>query len=172
MDSIIRSLSDFWGEIRMKMLSVVVILFASATWLRAADPEGFALWKAAAVNHSGKELASKIDDQRFAWQSLGTYQNHLIGISHREGDGSAELHETQVDILIVESGEATLVVGGTMVEPKTAKPHEVRGSSIEGGEMKQLSPGDIVHIPAKIPHQLKIAAGKTFTYLVIKVDSQ
>jgi len=155
----------------MKMLSVVVVLLASATWVRAADPEGFGLWKGDAVKNSGKELASKIDDQRFAWQPLATYQNHLMGISHREGDGSAELHETQADIMIVESGEATLMVGGTMVEPKTVKPHEVRGSSIEGGAIKQLTPGDVVHIPAKVPHQLKIATGKTFTYLVIKVDS-
>jgi len=155
----------------MKMLSVVVLLLASATWLRAADPDGFGLWKGDAVKNSGKELASQIDDQKFAWQPLGTYQNHLMGISHREGDGSAELHETQVDILIVESGEASLVVGGTMVEPKTLKPHEVRGKSIEGGEIKQLTPGDVVHIPAKVPHQLKIASGKTFTYLVVKVDS-
>ena len=158
-------------KIRMKMLSVVVVLLASATILRAADPEGFGLWKGAAVKNSGNELASKIDDQKFAWQALGTYGNHLMGISHREGDGSAELHETQTDIMIVESGEATLVVGGTMVEPKTVKPHEVRGSSIEGGLIKQLSSGDIVHIPAKVPHQLKIASGRTFTYLVVKVDS-
>jgi len=155
----------------MKMLCLVAILLASSTRLCAADPEGFALWKADAVKNSGKELSKKIDDQKFAWLALGTYQNHLMGVSHREGDGSAELHETQVDILIVESGEATLVVGGTMVAPKTVKPHEVRGTSIEGGESKQLTPGDVVHIPAKIPHQLKIASGKEFTYLVVKVDS-
>jgi mannose-6-phosphate isomerase-like protein (cupin superfamily) len=155
----------------MKVLSVAIVLLASTSLLRAADPEGFGLWKGSAVKDSGKQLASKIDDQKFAWQPLATYQNHLMGISHREGDGSAELHETQVDILIVESGEATLVVGGTMVAPKTIKPHEVRGTSIEGGEIKQVAPGDVIHIPAKVPHQLKIANGKTFTYLVIKVDS-
>jgi uncharacterized RmlC-like cupin family protein len=55
---------------------------------------------------------------------------------------------------------------------KRSSPHEVRGSSIEGGETKQLGPGDIVHIPAKVPYQLKIAAGTAFTYLVIKVDSK
>jgi mannose-6-phosphate isomerase-like protein (cupin superfamily) len=156
----------------MKTLSLFVVLLTSATSLHAADPEGFALWKGAAVKNSGEQLAGKIDDQKFAWKELATYENHLIGISHRAGDGSAELHETQVDILIVESGEATLVVGGTMVKPKTVKPHEVRGSSIQGGETKQLGPGDIIHIPAKMPHQLKIDTGKTFTYLVIKVDSK
>ncbi len=96
----------------------------------------------------------------------------MIGISHREGDGSAEMHEAQVDIWIVESGEATLVLGGKIVEPKTVKPHEIRGTSIDGGTISQLTAGDIVHIPVKIPHQLKIAAGKTFTYTVIKVDSK
>jgi mannose-6-phosphate isomerase-like protein (cupin superfamily) len=156
----------------MKKLSLLVLLLTSATWLHAADPEGFGLWKGAAVANSGKDLASKIDDQKFAWQPLATYDNHLMGISHREGDGSAELHETQADIMIVESGGATLIVGGTMVAPKTVKPHEVRGTSIEGGETKQLTPGDVVHIPAKVPHQLKIAAGTEFTYLVIKVDAK
>ena len=91
-----------------------------------------------------------------------------MGISRREGDGSAEVHETQVDVWIVQDGE---VVGGTMVEPKTVKPHEIRGTSIDGGEKQSLKAGDIVHIPVKVPHQLKIAPGKTFTYLVIKVDS-
>lgn len=147
-------------------------VFISATALAATDPQGFGLWKATAIKKSGEELSHKIDDQKFSWQGLGTYDNHLIGISHREGDGSAELHETQTDIMIVDTGNATLVVGGKMVAPKTVKPHEVRGTSIEGGEIKQLSPGDIVHIPANIPHQLKIAAGTKFTYLVIKVDTK
>jgi len=154
----------------MKLLSVFLVVLLVAGGLHAADPEGFALWKAASVKNSQRELASKIDGQKFAWEALGTYENHLMGISHREGDGSAELHETQVDILIVQTGEAKLVVGGTMLEPKTVKPHEVRGSSIEGGETKSLAPGDIVHIPANVPHQLKISSGQKFNYLVVKVD--
>ena len=156
----------------MKMLSVVVLLLVSATLLSAADPEGFGLWKGSMVRNSGKELSGKIDDQKFAFLPMGTYGNHYMGISYREGDGLAEMHETQVDVLIVENGEATLVVGGTMNEPKTVKPNEVRGSSITGGEVKQLGVGDVVHIPAKVPHQLKIASGTKFTYLVVKVDAK
>ena len=156
----------------MKLLSAFLMVLISSVCLRAADPEGFALWKGASVKNSQRDLAGKIDDQKFAWEALGTYENHLVGISHREGDGSAELHETQVDILIVQTGEATLIVGGTMLEPKTVKAHEVRGTSIEGGETKSLVPGDIVHIPANVPHQLKISNGQKFNYLVVKVDSK
>jgi mannose-6-phosphate isomerase-like protein (cupin superfamily) len=154
----------------MKMLFAAVLLLVSATWLNASDPQGFALWKAAEIQHSGKELAGTINEQKFANKSLAIYDNHSLTISHREGDGLAELHETQADIFVVESGTATLVVGGTMSDPKTLKPHELRGSSIQGGEMKQIAPGDVVHIPAKVPHQLKIPAGTTFVYLVVKVD--
>ena len=128
------------------------------------------MWKRDAIQKTGEDLSGKTDEQKFAFKEFGNYGNHMIGLSHREGDGSAEMHETQVDIWIVESGEATLVLGGTILEPKTVKPHEVRGRSIEGGSTSQLGPGDIVHIPAKVPHQLKI--GKSFTYTVIKVDSQ
>jgi mannose-6-phosphate isomerase-like protein (cupin superfamily) len=156
----------------MKIRVLFVALLVSATSLGASDPPGLGLWKAAVIRNSAEELSSKIDDQKFSWQGLGTYDNHLIGISHREGNGTAELHETQTDIMIVEVGKATLIVGGTMVAPKTVKAHEVRGTSIEGGEERELGPGDVVHIPSKVPHQLKIEAGTKFTYLVIKVDDK
>ena len=155
----------------MRSLSVFLVLLATAMLPPVSLPEGFALWKGDAVKKSGEELATQLDDQKFGWKPLGTYGNHYLGISRREGDGSAEVHETQVDVWIVQDGEATLIVGGTMVQPKTVKPHEIRGTSIDGGETKPLKPGDIVHIPVQVPHQLKIAPGKTFTYLVIKVDS-
>ncbi len=154
----------------MKKLFVLFAILTFAHLSRAADPQGFQVWKGATGQKANNELASKMDDQKFAWQPLGSYDNHLIGISYREGDGSAEVHETQADIFVVDSGEATLIIGGTVVDPKTVKPHEIRGKSIEGGTTQQLNPGDIVHIPAKVPHQLKIS--RSFTYTVIKVDSK
>ena len=156
----------------MKIRAWLVVVLVSAVSVSAADPSGFGLWTASMVKQSREELSHKIDDQKFSWQGLGTYDNHLIGISHREGDGLAELHESQTDIMIVDEGKAMLIVGGTMVAPKTIKPHEVRGTSIKGGETKEIGPGDIIHIPSNIPHQLKIAAGSKFTYLVIKVDNK
>jgi mannose-6-phosphate isomerase-like protein (cupin superfamily) len=90
-------------------------------------------------------------------------------VAHREGDGEAEVHETQVDLFVVQSGEATLVVGGEMVGGKTTAPNEIRAPSIKGGFNHALAAGDVVHIPAKIPHQLLVPAGKEFTYFVVKV---
>ena len=92
-------------------------------------------------------------------------------IARREADGSAEIHETQVDFFFVQSGTATLVYGGEVPGARTTAPGELRGPAVKGGERKTLNPGDVVHIPAKVPHQLLVPAGKEFTYFVIKVDT-
>ena len=42
-------------------------------------------------------------------------------------------------------------------------------ASIKGGTEKKLAAGDVATIPAKVPHQVKLDAGKAFTYFVVKV---
>src|SRR5690242_17855048 len=136
----------------------------------AGGPAGFEIWSGAQLKGYAKSLAPKMSAQKVATQQLAKWGNHLFMVAHREGPGEAELHETQADIFIVQSGEATLKVGGTVVSPKTTAPNEIRGPSINGGEEKKLGAGDVVHIPAKIPHQLLVDPGKQVTYAVVKVD--
>jgi mannose-6-phosphate isomerase-like protein (cupin superfamily) len=139
--------------------------------LMAADPAGFVVWSAADLKGVEKKLAAKVDGQRFASQQLEKFGNHYTMLAYRQGSGSAELHETEADLFIVESGTAKLLVGGKIVNPKTTAPHEIRGASIQGAEEKALSAGDIVHIPANVPHQLLLTS-KEFTYFVLKVQGQ
>jgi len=152
-------------------MKFIALFIASAAWMMAADPDGFAQWTSADLKETGKKLAAKMDQNKVATQALVNYGNHNLMVAHREASGQAELHETQADIFVVESGEGTLVVGGTVVDPKTVSPHEVRGPSIKDGVTKRLSPGDIVHIAAKTPHQVMVPAGKQITYFVVKVDT-
>jgi len=154
----------------VKKITLAVLLLAAVP-LIAADPPGFVMWSGPDLKGYGQKLAPKMNDKKFAMERLATFGNHLAMIAHREADGEAELHETQADIFVVQGGAATLVVGGEMVDGKTTAPGEVRGPSIKGGERKTLGPGDIVHIPAKVPHQLLMPAGKPFTYFVVKVDT-
>ena len=130
-----------------------ILLFSAS--LFAADPAGFLLWEKG-VPPGGK--GAKFD-------------NHGISISHRDKNGVAELHEKQTDILIVQSGEAVLEVGGEVVDPKTESAGEIRGPSIRNGVKKNVAAGDVIHIPAKTPHQFFVDPGKRITYVAIKVDS-
>ena len=74
-----------------------------------------------------------------------------------------------MDVFFVQSGAATLVVGGTMVGGEMVKPHEKRGGTIQGGIRKKLSAGDFIRIPARTPHQILLDGSPEFTYFVIKV---
>lgn len=154
------------------MKTFVMVLWMAAAALPAGTPEGFGHWKSAELRGFEKSLSPKMNAQKVATQALAGYGNHSFLIAHREGDGEAELHETQNDVMVIESGEATLVIGGTVVNPKTTAPHEIRGPSIRGGEKVALAAGDVVHVPVKIPHQMLVAGGKQVTYFVVKIDAR
>ena len=149
-----------------------LLLFLAPALLMAADPAGFMVWKSGELKGMEKKLAPKIDAQKIATESLGSYGNHAITISHREGSGVAELHEKVTDLFVVQSGEATIVVGGKIIESKTTAPGEVRGSRIEGGSRHPVAAGDIVHIPANTPHWMLLDSGQQITYFVVKVDAK
>ncbi len=145
-----------------------ILIFIAAAGF-AAVPAGFEHYKAADLKAMPAKLAAKMDANKSAFDWIGRWGNHGLMMSHREGSGEAELHETQADIFFVNAGAATLVIGGEMVNAKTTAPGELRGPSIKGGEKVKLAPGDIVHIPAKQPHQLLLAPGAKFDYTIVKI---
>ena len=149
-----------------------LLLLVALAPMFAADPAGFVLWKSSDLKSYEKKLTPKMSDKKLATEQLVNFGNHSTMVAHREGDGEAELHEKMADLFVVQSGEGTLVVGGTVPGGKTTAPGEIRGPSIQGGEHKRLGPGDVVHIPANVPHQVLVAPGKQFTYFVMKVEAK
>jgi uncharacterized RmlC-like cupin family protein len=69
-------------------------------------------------------------------------------------------------------GTATSVVGGRLVDAEKRPRKQQRGTSIEGGNRRQLTPGAIMHIPPGIPHQLIIGPEEPYLYLLIKIDEE
>ena len=157
------------------MKKIILLTMAAIPFLavqsQAPAPAGFEHWTTADLLAMDKTLAAKAaaDAHRSAAQTISDYPNDLYMVSHREADGVPELHETQVDVFFVESGTATLVVGGTMVGAETTAPHEKRNGKIEGGARQKLSAGDVVRIPANMPHQLVLDGAKEFAYFVVKI---
>ena len=117
-----------------------------------------------------KKLKEKTDASGLATQTIKKYSTDYAMLAFRSQSGKAELHEKFADFYVVVAGNATLVSGGKMVNGATTAPGEVRGDSIQGGEDTKLKKGDIVHIPANIPHQLTLAKGDTFQYFIVKVQ--
>lgn len=134
-----------------------------------AGVEGFVHWPASGIQAWNGTLAARMAKEKVnvLGESLGDWGNHNSGITRRNADGEAEIHEKVVDYFICEAGEATLKVGGKIVKPRTIGPGEIRGAAIEGGTSVVMKPGDVAHIPANTPHQLLVK--KEFLYFVIKV---
>jgi mannose-6-phosphate isomerase-like protein (cupin superfamily) len=95
---------------------------------------------------------------------------YKIHASRRVQPGMAEIHELDTDLIRVLEGEATFVVGGKSVEAKPTAPGELRGKEIVGGHEYHLVPGDVIIVPAGVPHWFKAVEG-TLLYYTIKVTS-
>lgn len=113
----------------MKLLLIPALLLASLALLMtplasAADPDGVAMYTAADIK--SRAAATKLDANKAGADRVATWGNHGLLLVRREGDGAAETHNTQVDIVTVVSGEGTLVVGGTMVGAKTTAQRNPR----------------------------------------------
>jgi mannose-6-phosphate isomerase-like protein (cupin superfamily) len=160
----------------MKSTIAIGVLLMAATAAFAgyqkAASTGFAHWTAKELKGYEKPLHEKVaGEHRTSGVKLGDYGSSNVALSHREANGIPEVHAQMDDYFIVQSGEADLMVGGEVVNAKVVEPNETRGDAIKGGEKKRLLPGDIVHIPAGMPHQLLVEKGKLFTYFVIKVKA-
>jgi mannose-6-phosphate isomerase-like protein (cupin superfamily) len=151
-----------------KIPAMKILMLLAALPLLAADPDGFAAWKSADIQSRAK--AVKLDEHKAGVDRVANWGNHGLLVVRREGDGEAEVHETQVDVITVVSGEGTLVVGGTAVDPHPTTAGEIRGKSINGGTSHKMSPGDVFHIPAKVPHQMLVP--RSLVIEVVKVDTK
>jgi glc operon protein GlcG len=94
---------------------------------------------------------------------------YKLDAGRREGPGEVEYHAHTVDVMHVVQGEATVVTGGEMVGTRSAGDGELRADSVDGGHAHELSEGDVLAIPAGVPHQFT-RVSDPFLYFVVKVE--
>jgi glc operon protein GlcG len=95
-------------------------------------------------------------------------QDLIVLGAHRNGTGQVEVHDRETDVMYVVDGEATIVTGGTMLGGKVTAPGQSRGTDIQGGRSQHLAKGDVMVIPAGIPHWFK-EVPQSISYYVVKV---
>lgn len=145
------------------------MLFFAASAIAQAKPAEY--YSSAKLKQDFDQLAAqaKAKNGDSSGSDLSTYETHALKLSYRRETGGAEVHQHFDDIMVVEGGSATIVTGGSLVNPTTGKNGEMKGKSIQGGTSHVLSPGDIIHIPAGTPHQLLLNRGKDFRAFVVKI---
>jgi mannose-6-phosphate isomerase-like protein (cupin superfamily) len=104
--------------------------------------------------------------------NLVTAPDLLVLGSHREGKGNVEIHTKETDVFYVIEGEGSILIGGTALDQKETRPGQLTGSDIKGGQTYHLTKGDVLVIPAGVPHWVKDVPGGVFNYFVVKVIKQ
>lgn len=79
-----------------------------------------------------------------------------------------EVHATEGDLFYVIDGDATLITGGSVIGGRTTAPGQIRGSRVEGGESHHLTKGDVMWVPAGVPHWFP-EIPHPLGYLLVKV---
>ena len=142
-----------------------------ATYVSAADIQ---------ANLNGAPNAATNPQPNVRVVDAGGY-NVAVGAIHRPQTppGVAAVHFKVTEIYHVMDGAGTLVTGGTMVNAKTrpADSLSVRledgpgasGTSIQSGVTRKIKAGDVVVIPAGVPHWFSEIEG-SITYIVVRVD--
>jgi len=82
---------------------------------------------------------------------------------------TADIHAILCDLYVVQEGSATLVTGGSLVNPGPAsRPGDQRGSAILGGTERLVKAGDLVFIPSGMVHGFRdFGDSGSITYLNI-----
>lgn len=94
--------------------------------------------------------------------------NVRVMTAMRTEAGESEQHAQDTDIFHVLEGTAEFVTGGRIAGGRETAPGEIRGTGIDQGERRTLRAGDVITIPAGVPHWFQAVDGR-FRYFVVKV---
>lgn len=151
-----------------KILTFTLILLCTKAVL-AQD-----YWSAQDLDNLGDSLSEQVGSDNaailFNIINEGGYNALLV---HREaGPGFSEQHAESADLYFVTAGSATIFTGGRIVDAEQFAPGEIRGSRIDGGVERTISAGDVMHIPAGVPHYVLVGDGQEITYFLFKAKGQ
>ena len=148
--------------------SIGIVLAAAAAYSQSMASDHWSKDKLMDRAQHLRQLAAQGDGA--ASETLEKYPHHYTMLAFRNRNGGGEAHENFADMFTILDGHVTLVTGGEVTEAKTTAPGEIRGTGVKGGTRQELKTGDVVHIPAGVPHQMLIADGDTVTYFVVKIE--
>ena len=100
-----------------------------------------------------------------AWD--GTYAVAVVVV-----DGikpKAEVHERAADVWRVMKGSGKFILGGAMQNAEKIREGEWTADEISGGEIGEVGEGDLIDIPAGVPHQID-AVGTRLELQIVKIN--
>jgi mannose-6-phosphate isomerase-like protein (cupin superfamily) len=152
---------------KVAFVSVLGSVLAGATAI-AMGPKG-----STEIFISAAGLAAKVQGAEKApvAYEIPDVAGRQVLMIRRVETGDAEVHTQMDDTIVIESGTGKFRVGGTITGNHQTAPTEWRGGTMTGAREYTVSVGDLLLIPAGVPHQAVVTAGP-FTYLAVKTSNK
>jgi len=116
-----------------------------------------------------------VSDKPIRIVDVGGYHVGVYGVLRPKSiKQEANMHNTKVsEIYYILNGNATLVTGGTLPDPKPLKGSAttMQSTRIDGGVSRKVGPGDVVIIPGKTPHWFS-SQDADLRYLIFRPDPE
>ena len=142
-----------------RMLVTLLAFGSTAAIAQTTDPTAFASGADVTTQVAAMAKAMK-PGQGFAWQPLVRDGETIAALEYWKAPGRPAVHPDQAEYAIVIAGAGTLISGGTLEAAKPVKPDLTEGDRIIGGTTRTLKPGDVMLIPAGVPHWFGITGGR------------
>jgi mannose-6-phosphate isomerase-like protein (cupin superfamily) len=124
---------------------------------------------AAQVKSTAEELAGtkQLTHQFFAEKTYNMEVRRLVGPQ------PILVHSKKSDFMVIRDGEGTFMTGGELVngKPGGGDPGDMRGESIRGGVTRVLKPGDVMFVPAGVPHGF-VETKDHVTFVMTRYDTR
>ena len=90
-------------------------------------------------------------------------------IIHRAGYTQPEIHASKWDLYLILDGSGTALIGGERVNWIDGLPPEEQRPGLRGAQEFRVTEGDVVHVPARVWHQILMEPGESITYVLVNV---
>jgi len=160
-------------KIKMMLVCVAALAFSISTNAQTRKPsvssQSFIVKTKQQINEVEKALEKQTGNKAQDILAPAGLQTR-IAIFHDEKrvDDMIELHDGSDDYYYVLGGTATLMLGGTLDDPKEISPGEWRSKTATGGQKITIKTGDLVFVPRGTPHQ-RTVTGKGFSMILVKI---
>ena len=155
----------------MRVPSALIVLLALFAFAAAAHagPDRFGVTYLPGATLRAQIAKAPDKAEGSTWIDLFRKPEYGAVVVRRTKPGRAEVHTVLTDVWYVIDGAGTLVTGGTMQGGKQTEPGELRGTGISGGVAHHIGKGDVIDIPAGVPHWVSAIDGNELVYLTVKV---
>lgn len=155
------------GETMKRILLIAALLYVAGPAFAQTPPPTKLYASAAEVEQAmAKAAAEHKGDNTNTVEVLATVGPYPVELEYRTGNTAPSVHTAQAELIYVVDGGCTMIMGGTLVNPRPNGAN-VSGTSVTGGSPRKLAKGDYILVPPGTPHWVTDVQGDRFVSVTL-----